>query len=892
MERDHMDDRLDEEVRFHIEMQTERNIRLGMSPDEARRQALLSFGGSERWKEETREQYRSRPMDGVLHDVTFAVRTLRRHRAFAITAVLTLALGIGASTAIFSVVNAVLLRPLPYPDGSRLALIWGDLRTRGVSDFPFSPALYRELRERTSSFEDIAGLNPFQATIQLPGESPERLRALGVTPNLLSVLGTPVLHGRDFTAEDATPPPAGLAGQPQPGPQLPTMLLFSHGYWQRRLGGDTSIVGRSVDMAGQTGIVAGILTPGFEVLFPPEANIEPHPDVLVAMRLDYEAAPRFNVFLRLVGRLSPDVSIAAANADVELAAADQRAVHEIMRTADWRYRVEGMHDDLVQEVRPAIFALMGAVTFVLLIACANVANLLLVRAAARERELAVRAAMGSSPWRIVRQLVVESLALALSSAVLGVGLAFGGIRLLAALSPANLPRLGAVDIDLTVLGFATFAAIVAALLFGLVPALRAARPQLADVLRTSGRNAGLARGRLLRSGVVVTEVALSFVLLVGGGLMVRSFVALARVHPGYDPSGVLTFQVSGRAGRSQEEVAAFQRMLRERLEALPGVEAATAVFPLPLDGQLFNSRWGKEDAVTDAARFKQANVHIVLPGYFEAMRSRLIEGRTFTQADNVAGYRGVIIDDLLASKAFPGESAVGQRLFIRTARSAEAEWLDVIGVVEHQRHEGLATPGLEAIFVTDGSFFHGFAGTWAVRLRCVEAAPCDPSQLASGARSVVAELDPLLAVSQVQPYSRLVDRAMTPTRFALVMIGIFAGVAALLACVGLYAVLATSVRQRTTEIGVRVALGATRRNIFGLVVGHGMSLSALGLAIGLVGASVLTRAMSTMLVGVSPTDVATYAAMTVLFMVIALVACWFPAYRAAALEPTRALRTE
>jgi putative ABC transport system permease protein len=887
-----MDERLDEEVRFHIDMQTERNVRLGMTPDEARRKALLSFGGSERWKAEAREQYRARPMDGVRQDVTFALRTLRRHRAFAVTAVLTLALGIGASTAIFSVVNAVLLRPLPYSDGSRLALIWGDLRTRGVTDFPFSPALYRELEERTSSFEEIAGLNPFQATIQLPGESPERLRALGVTSNLLSVLGTSVLHGRDFTPDDAVPPPPGQA---QPGiqaPGLPSMLLLSHHYWQRRFGDDPSIVGRSIDMGGQTGIVAGILPPGFEVLFPPEANIEPNPDVLVAMRLNYETAPRFNVFLRLVGRLAPGVSIAAANADVEIAAADQRVEHEIMRTADWRYRVEGMHDDLVQEVRPAIFALMGAVTFVLLIACANVANLLLVRAASRERELAVRAAMGSSRWRIVRQLVIESLVLALSGALLAVGLAYAGTRLLVALSPANLPRLGAVDIDVTVLGFATLAAVVAALLFGLVPALRAARPQLADVLRTSGRNAGLARGRLLRNGVVVAEVALSFVLLVGGGLMVRSFVALARVHPGYDPSGVLTFQVSARAGRSQPEVEAFQQRLRERLESLPGVEAATAVFPLPLDGQLFNSRWGKEDAVTDAAQFKQANVHIVLPGYFAAMRTRLIEGRTFTAADNRAGYLGVIIDDLLAAKAFPGESAVGQRLFIRTARSAEAEWLDVIGVVEHQRHEGLATPGLEAIFVTEGSFFHGFAGTWVVRLRCAEGATCDPSQLSSGARSAVAELDPLLAVSAMQPYRQLVDRAMTPTRFALVMIAIFAGVAALLASVGLYAVLATTVRQRTTEIGVRVALGASRRSIFGLVVGHGMLLSILGLGIGLVGAFVLTRAMSTMLVGISPTDVLTYAAMTVLFIVIALISCWVPASRAASLEPTRALRAD
>lgn len=895
-QQDHMDERLDEEVRFHIDMQTERNVRLGMTLEEARRQALITFGGRERWKSEARQQYRSRPFDGVRRDFVLAARSLRRNRGFTLTAVVTLALGIGASTAIFSVVNAVLLRPLPYADAGRLALLWGDLRARNVSDFPFSPPQYQELREQSTAFRDIAALAPFPAPMQVAGDAPEQVRAMGVTTNLLSVLGVRVLHGRDFTPDDGIappppPPPAAPGGQSGPAaPPPPNMLILNHGFWLRRFGGDPSVVGRSVDMGGQTGTIVGVLGPGFEVLFPPNTNVEPNPDVLIAQRLDYAGAPRFNVFLRLVGRLAPGATFAAANDELERYLADQREQHAVMKGADWRGRVEPMHDDLVRDVRPAIFALMGAVTFVLLIACANVANLLLVRAAAREGELAVRVAMGSSPWRIVRQLVAESFVLSLAGAVLAVGLAYAGIRLLVALAPANLPRLGVIDIDLTVLGFATLAAVVAAAVFGLVPALRASRPQLAEILRAAGRTGGLAGGRLLRQGVVVTEVALSFVLLVGGGLMVRSFVELSRVDPGYDPSGVLTFQLSGRADRTPDEVQSFQQRLRERLQALPGVEAATGVFPLPLDGTIFNARWGGEDAVADQSRFQQANVHIVLPGYFEAMRTRLLAGRTLTEADNDSSFRGVVIDDVLAARAFPGESAVGKRLFIRTARSPEPEWLDVIGVVEHQRHEGLATRGREAIFLPDRFFGGDGVGTWAVRMACRPGAACDPSRLASAARGVVAELDPRLAISRMQPYAHLVDRAMTPTRFALVMLGVFAGVAAVLACIGLYGVLATTVRQRTAEIGVRVALGAPRRSIVALVIGYGMKLSAIGLAIGLFASFWLTRSLTTMLVGVRPTDLATYAAIVVLFIVIALLACFVPARRAASLDPTSALR--
>jgi predicted permease len=898
---DNMDDRLEEEVRLHIEMETEKNIRLGMNPTDARREALVKFGGRERWKAEARDEYRGKAFDGVIRkDMVYAVRALRQHRGFALTAMLTLALGIGASTAIFSVVNAVLLRPLPYQDADRLVLIWGDMRARNVTDFPFSPANYQDLKNMNTVFQDVAAITPGRMGFTVPGQEPEQVRFTGVTPNLLSVLGARIAIGRGFTEADAVAPPQPPPpppGQPAPAPATPppppppTMVILNHGYWQRRFGGDATVVGKSMELGGQDATIVGVLAPGFELLFPPNTNIEPNPDMLAAMRINFETAPRNNVFMRLIGRLKPGVSLGAANQDVERIAKDLNERFPIMKAADTHWRAEPMHEDLVKDVRPAIFALMGAVTFVLLIACANVANLLLVRAAARERELAIRAALGSSPWRIIRQLLSESLVLALGGALLGLALAWAGIKVLIALAPANLPRLDDVGIDPVVLAFATFAAIVAAALFGIIPAIRASRPDLADVLRASGRTPGLGGGRLLRNAVVTAEVALSFVLLVGGGLMVRSFIELSKTNPGFDTKGLLTFAVGQRGGLSDDEQASFVRNLRERLDALPGVSAVTAATPVPLDGVLMNSRWGKEDAVTDATKFQQANLHIVAPGYFEAMGTRIIAGRTYTEADNRPDHLGVVIDQTMAQKAFPGESAVGKRLYIRT-RGQEPEWLEVIGVVEPQRHEALAVAGREAIFLPDGFFGHGAVGNWFVRMSCVEGQPCDPNRLASAARQVVKELDPRLPVTSVRPMQAIVDRAMTPTRFALVLIGIFAGVAAVLACVGLYGVLSTAVRQRTAEIGVRLAFGATSRSIFGLVIGDGMKLTVLGLAVGLMAAFALTRTMESMLVGVKPTDLVTYVAIVVLFLVISAFACWVPARRAASLDPTNALRSD
>jgi putative ABC transport system permease protein len=821
-------------------------------------------------------------------DMAYAARVLGKRPAFAAIALITVALGIGASTAIFSVVNAVLLRPLPYRDADRLVLVWSDLRARDVRDFPLPPADFHDLREQATLFEAFAGVSPGRQALTGDGGEPEQVRVAGVTPNLISMLGARVLHGRDFVESDGTPQPPppdpqGPNAQAAAPPPLPNVAILTHDFWQRRYGGDPSVVGRVLRVGGGSAEVVGVLAPGFELLFPPAVNVERVPDILFALRVNFAAGSRINVFLRVIGKLKEGVTVAQAQAQLDGIAAELRNQFPIKQTAGMYFRTEAMYDDLVADVRPAILALMGAVVFVLLIACANVANLFLVRASARERELAVRAALGGSRWRLVSQMLAESVILAASGALLGLLLARLGISLLLALRPANLPRLDDVGIDPMVLFFTMGAAILAALLSGVVPALRASRPDIAEVLRESGRTAGLGSGRL-RNVVVVAEVALAFVLLIGSGLMIRSFVALHRANPGYDPEGLVTFFMPVPPSRGQAREA-FLPELRDRLAALPGVTSVAATSSLPLDGSDPLARWGREEAATDPTKFEQGHFFSVMPGYIETMRTRLIEGRTFTAADNRPDALVMIIDELLAAKAFPNESALGKRLLVRV-RGPEPEFVEVIGVIEHQRTTTLAADGEEGMYFTDGFFGHGNVARWAVRT------DGDPLRLAPRVRAEIAAFEPLAAVAELQPMSVLVDRARTPTRFALTAIGIFAAIAALLAAVGLYGVLSTVVRSRTAEIGVRMAFGAPRGSIFQLFVGQGLRLSAAGVALGLLASLGLTRVMSTMLVEVRPTDPATFVAMAVFFFVIAGVASWLPAWRAAGLDPTAALREE
>jgi predicted permease len=828
----------------------------------------------------------------ISQDLAFAARTLRKSPIFALTAALTIALGIGASTAIFSVTNAVLLRPLPYKDSARLVIVASDMRNRNVRDFPLSNESFIDLRDGTKdAFQNLAGVFTFRNIVPKEDGTPEQVRAAVVTTNFFGLVGGKIVLGRDFSDSDGLPQPAppAAAAQAPVAPPLPIIAILSYEYFQRRYGLNPAAIGQVMNNSGPfRPQIVGVLAPAFQLYFPSSANVEPVPEVWLANRLGYDNANRNGVSLNAVGRLKDGVSLDRAQAAADNVAADARKNFLIERTAGYALRVEPMRQHLVSEVRPAILALMGAVIFLLLIACANVANLLLVRASLRERELAVRAAIGASWWHLARQMLTEAFLLAAIGALGGLALAWLGIHELRIIAPANLPRLDTIRIDSVVLAFTALAAVLAAAIFGLASAWRASRPNVMNVLRGTSRNEGLASGGPLRKLVVVVEVALSFVLLIGSGLMFRSFLELQRIDPGFDPRGLLTFQVLGvrnRAGTKPEERAAFVRLIEDRLRGITGVQSVAASFPFPLAGDFSPIRWGTEEALSDPGKFQAVDFQIVLPGYFEAMRTPLIAGRTFTDADNVPGRNLVVIDQLLADKAFPRQSAVGKRILIRI-RTPEAEWVEVIGVVAHQRDESLAERGREQVYFADAFLDSGAVRNWAIRT------DGDAAKYGADIRAAIKSIDPQLLVSQMQPMDALLERAQAGTRFSLLLIGVFAVIAAVLASVGLYGVLATVVRQRTAEIGVRMTLGAGPSQIFNLIVGQGLRLTAVGIIAGAIAAFALTRAMTTMLVGVKPSDPATFASIAVIFFAIAATASWLPAWRAASLDPTVALREE
>jgi predicted permease len=827
----------------------------------------------------------------LLRDLAFAGRALRKSPVFALTAALTTALGVGASTAIFSVTNAVLLRPLPYKNPDQLVILPSDMRNRGVKDFPFSNADFIDLREGTKDeFQGLAGVFTFPITLTGDDGTPEQVHFGVVTTNYFRLVGARILFGRDFSDEDGQPqpPPPATGTQSAPTtPPLPIMAIISYEYFQRRFGSNPAAIGQTLNKGKPfSPRIVGVLAPHFQIYFPPSADLEAAPEVWIANRLGYDAANRNSVSMHVIGRLKPGISIGRAQAAADQVAAEERKNFSILNTAGYAIRVEPMRKHLVSEVRPAILALMGSVIFLLLIACANVANLLLVRASLRQRELAIRTALGASRWDLARQILAEAVLLAAIGALGGLGLAWFGIHELLAIAPAHLPRLETIRIDSTVLIFTIVSSLLAAAIFGLAPAWRAARPDVMIVLRGASRSEGLAGGGLTRKIVVGLEVALAYVLLIGCGLMVRSFLDLQHIDPGYNPHGLLTFQVqSDRFLQKPEERAVATRQLEDRLRSIPGVHSVTASDPFPLTGGYSPIRWGTEEALSDASKYKAVDPIIVLPGYFETMHTPLLEGRTFTDDDNRPGRTYAIVDKTLAGLAYPGQSIVGKRILIRI-QTPEPVWVEIIGVVAHQRGVSLTEPGREQVYFPDAYLGFGDTDRWALRT------DGDPSNYANDVRASLKAFDPHLLITDLQPMDALIDKAQAGTRFSLLLIGTFAVIAALLAGVGLYGVLATVVRQRTAEIGIRMALGAQPTNIFQLVVGQGLRLTIIGVAAGLFAAYAVTREMASMLVGIKATDPTTFLAMAVLFVIIATVAAWLPARRAAGLDPVVALRDE
>lgn len=828
----------------------------------------------------------------VFPDMRYAVRSLGRRPLFTAVLVLTLAIGIGSNVAIFSVTNAVLFRPLPYPAPEELALIWTRLPSTNVERSLVSGPDFGDYQAEITAFEGIAGAMAIAGT--LTGDGPaEQIMAAYATWNVFDVLGVTPLIGRNFVADDA------FAMDPQsfgsPNADLPPgTVMLSHGLWQRRFGGDPSIIGRTIQLDGWGSVVVGVLAPDFEIYLPPDAAMPTDIDAWGILPSNVAEFARDAPWLTVVGRLAPGATMQRAQDEMSALAGRLRATHQFHANQNMQIVVNGMHQDVVDHARPALLSLLGAVAFVLMIACANVANLLLVRATGRGREIAVRSALGSGRGRIIRQMLTESALLAGVGAAIGVLLAWLGIRVMATLLPGNLPRMDDAGIDAEVLLFTAGVTVLAALVFGLAPALRAVGGNLAEALKDRGSASGSVRGNRLRTALVVTEVALSLVLLVGAGLMMRTFSEIRQVEPGFDPENVLTFTAplpfleyytgARRAG--------FVNDLGERLERVNGIASVGGVTPLPLaGGELYSvGSYGRIGDSDDVYQANKADFKAVLPGFFETVRVPLVSGRTFLRSDNQAEALSVaVIDQKMAERAFGDEDPIGKELLVdhfnELTFSLERVPVQVVGVVGNVRSQSLAAEGRETIYVP--YLFNSFLPlTFVVRTNA------DPVALAGTIREEVEAMDPNVPMSNFATLESYVSDAMAQTRFMLALIGVFALLALLLASFGLYGVISYSVRQRTREIGVRIAFGAGRGEIVRLVLRQGMGVSAAGVVVGLVAALALTRVVESLLVGVSPTDPLTFAAIPALLLMVALVATLAPARRAASLDPVIALRDE
>jgi putative ABC transport system permease protein len=811
----------------------------------------------------------------MIQDIAYAWRTLRRSPAFALVAILTLGLGIGATTTIFTIVNGVLLRPLPaYREPGRIASLWVDFGVGAQSLPVMSPGDFRDYQQRSRSFEMLAAGSGGQiigATGALTGSGgePERVDVSPVTANFLPLLGVDPIYGRHFTAEEEA-----VGG--------PKVVILSYGLWARRYGGDPAIVGRRIRLDGQDQTVVGVMPNGFRLWLPSEAFLITDSQIWKPLQYNYANQPPRNYTLFTVfGRLKPGVTFAQAQAEMSGIAKQLRAENPVLEDGDMRVRVVPLQDDVVKHARRAIVSLFVAVGFVLLIACANVAHLLLARATAREREMAVRGALGASRARLLRQLATESLVLAAGGCAAGLVVARAGTQTLAVLHPANLPKLEAIQIDGTALLFAAGASVLTAIVFGLIPAFRTAGINLNRTLRATGSASG-AQVRL-RGILMIGEMALALVLLIGAGLMIRSFAALQQVRPGFDPAGVLTFRMALPIAKYPNAPArlALLRQTEEQIRAIPGVTEVGFTSQLPLTGSGPLSPYAYNEATARNWESETSDGRNVSAAFFRAMGTRLMAGRVFDEHDTPQ-QNTIVIDETLAARAWPGESAVGKRLQVGP-NGTPNNFSEVLGVVEHIRAHDLSRPVRPQIYRPFGS---------GGRLGVVIRASVDPSSLASQVYRVMKRLDPDMPLDHLQPLSAYVDDALGQTRLNLIVMTFFGGSALLLSCVGIYGVFSYAVSQRTREIGIRMALGQDPGSIRNQVLAEGMRMCAISAAVGLAVAMLLTRSVASLLYGVKAADPLTFATMAAVLIAVALAGCYVPARRATRVNPIVALKTD
>ena len=801
-------------------------------------------------------------MNRLMQDIRYGIRSLFKRPGFTAVAVITLALGIGANSAMFSAVNAVLLRPLSFPESERIVLVEGVNPQKGITDSNLSVPDFADWQNQNQVFEQMAGFIT-GGSLLVNNEEIERVRGTSATADFFPLFKTNALLGRTLQPGDA-----------QKGHD--DVVVLSYGLWQRRFGSDPNVVGTKVKVDGEATTVVGVMPAGFDYPYQSE--------LWVPFPIDAAAERRDNRYLEVITRLKPGATLVQAQA--QLNTINQRLAQTYRETnMGWTVRLRTLQDSLVRGTRSSLLLLLGAVAFVLLIACANVANLLLARATARQKEIAVRTALGASRWRVIRQLLTESVLLSTVGGAVGLLLSLWLTKLLIAVSPPNSPRFDEIRPDTRVFLFTLALAVLTGLVFGLAPALQASRIDLNERLKEGGRMGGGSSHNRVRSLMMVSEVALSFVLLVGAGLLIKSFMRLREVSPGFNSANVLSVRISLPSARFPKGEPRVQmlRQVVEHIRSLPGVQSAGAVLSLPLGGDTFNvgRSYIREGRPATPEESANATYLVATPDYFHALQIPVVAGRAFTDQDTEQTPKVLIVNESMARQLWPGESPVGKRITIWRDEKFPREIVGVVGDTKRSL-DTEAGSQMYVPFAQDSD--------WGMSL--VIRTNGDPAASTAAVRSEIRSLDKGIPVFNVKTMNEVLALSVGPRRTPMLLLSAFAGVALLLAMIGIYGVTAYHVTQRTQEIGIRMALGAQMRDVMKLVLKGGMALAFIGIGLGLVGAFALTRLMSSLLFGVQPTDIATFIIVSLSLFVTALVACYLPARKATKVDPLVALRYE